>query len=416
MADDADHVLRAIDEGLRQLPAEVVGRVERTGSAVVAYDRQLILEANVRSDPGSHPSIAHCHVIARLGRTAFTDPLDACVVGIDPDRQRGLEQAGRNWIRNVGGVLFSLLHARPVMDAEHFDGQEVWGVPGCHGFVGPLTGFGAERPDELEALLGAPMFEYAEALAPPGLVHLAKVVLQADGDKGWTRTIEIDGHGASFEEASWQCGVAAPATAVLARHAVFHYGGRAHAVEARRRLDEAIRHLVRAANATDDVEAAFERLHAEGVEADLLHRVTSFVPLALCRVMFAGVGARFSTDFVRVGRDGSTGQFKLMREPAFARSVALCPELLGAGLAEGLKRLAMYSSTFNALNSALNAGSKPENLVMSPPLIPDSDADAAAMEQAIRQLRRPASDAPPAPAAPAPPARKSPAKPWWRFW
>jgi hypothetical protein len=416
MADDADYVLRAIHEGLRELPAEIVGRVEMTGPTVAAYDGQLILEAHVRSDPGYHPSIAHCHVIARMGKTAFSDPLDACVVGIDPDRQRGLEKAGQNWIRSVGSALFSLLHARPVMDAEHFDGQQVWGVPGCHGFVGPLTGFGTDQPDALEALLSVPMFEFAEALAPPGMVHLAKVVLQADGATGWKRTIEIDGHGASFEQDSWQCGVAAPTNVVLARHAVFHYGGQAGAVDARRRLDEAIRRLVRAANATEDVDSAFERLYAEGIESDLLHRAASFAPLALCRMIFAGVGARFSSDFIRVRRNGSTEQSKLMREPAFARSVALYPELLSAGMAEGLKRLSMCSSTFNALNSALRAGSKPDDLVMSPPLIPDSDTDAATLEQAIRQMRRSASDALPAPAAPVPPTPKSPPRRWWRFW
>jgi hypothetical protein len=95
MADDADYVLRAIHEGLRELPAEIVGRVEMTGPTVAAYDGQLILEAHVRSDPGYHPSIAHCHVIARMGKTAFSDPLDACVVGIDPDRQRGWRRRAR---------------------------------------------------------------------------------------------------------------------------------------------------------------------------------------------------------------------------------------------------------------------------------------------------------------------------------
>lgn len=407
MADDSARVLHAIYEGLRHLPADVVGRVELNGQTVAAYDGQLTLGAEVRSDPGSHPSIAHCHVTARIGRTAFTDPLDACVVGVDPDRQRGLEKAGQNWIQNVGSVLFSLLHAKPMMDAAHFDGHEVWGVPGCHGFVGPLRGLGVDQSSGLEALLDAPIFEYAEALAPPGLVHLAKVVLQADGEKGWKRTIEIDGHAASFDEESWECGVPAPPNGVVSRHAVFHYGGQTDAVGARTRLDEAIRQLVRNASTTQDVEAAFERLRVDGVDPDLVHRVANFVPLALCRVIFARVGARFSTDFVRVRKDGTNERFTLMREPAFARSVALYPELLRDGMAEGLKRLATYSSTFNALNSALRAGSKPEDLVMSPAFIPGPDTDAAAMEQAIRQMR---------PSPPAAPARESPAKPWWRFW
>jgi hypothetical protein len=410
MADDSAHVLHAIYEGLRHLPAEIVGRVELNGQTVAAYEGQLIVGAEVHSDPGAHPSIAHCHVTARLCRTAFTDPLDACVVGIDPGRQRGLEKAGQNWIQNVGSVLFSLLHAKPVMDAAHFDGQEVWGVPGCHGFVGPLTGFGIDPSGGLEALLNAPMFEDAEALAPPGLVHLAKVVLQPQGEKGWKRTIEIDGHAASFEEESWECGVPAPPTGVVSRHAVFHYGGQTDAVEARKRLDEAIRQLVRTSNTAQNVDAAFERLRADGVDPNLVHQVANFVPLALCGVMFARIGARFSPDFVRVRKEGSSERFKLMREPAFARSVALYPELLRGGLVEGLKRLATYSSTFHALNSALQAGSKPENLVMSAAFIPD---DAAAMEQAIRQTHP---SAPAAPAAPASPAQELPAKRRWRFW
>jgi hypothetical protein len=327
-------------------------------------------------------------------------------MGVDADRRTGLAKAARNWVNSVGSALFSLLHATPIMDAAHFAENDLWGVPGCHGFIGPLFGynFGGLDPALLQ---NARLFEYAAAMAPPGMVHLAKVTLESKGSKGWNRSLEIDGHAATYKEDPWDCVVPAPANAIISQFAVFHHSGQTPAVESRQRLDDAIREFVSAAAATGNVDAAAQVLRDKGFDSDLVHRVDAFIPLAFCRAMFDGMGVKFSTTYIRIGKRAPRGTLKLMSEPAFARARALLPVLVDGGHGEVCKTIAMSSSTFNVLNASLNAGSKPENLVMSSAIIPDPDADDADFDRARNDLRTSVSP-------PRPPAKAS--KPWWRFW
>lgn len=407
MSEESAYVLQVIRDELEKRGREIVGALELTGDVLAVFNGQMLLEAETRSDPGYHPSIAHCHVVARIGNTSLSDPLDACVMGIDPDRRHGLAKAAQNWVTNVGSPLFSLLHARPVMDATHFGGNDPWGVPGCHGFVGPLFGYNMTRLEDPSPIFEAGIFDYAAAMAPPGMVHLAKVVLDAKGVGGWSRTLEIDGHLANFEEKQWNCGVPAPQVGVISQFAVFHHGGNKEAVESRRRLDEAIRQFVAEVARTKSVDAATHVLGEGGFDPDVVHRVASFAPLAFCRVVFAHIGVKYSTEFIRITKEGTCQTLKYMREPAFARSLALMRDLFDAGFAEAVKGLAMNSSTFNVISQSLNSGSKPQDLLIFPAIIPDPDADAAAVERAVNQLQVPARTR----SAPRPAS-----EPWWRFW
>jgi hypothetical protein len=409
MSDEATYVLRAVHDELRKHGGDLVGRLELSGDTLTAYDGQMVLRAEVHSDPSHHPSIAHCHLVARIGRTSFSDPLDCCVLGIDADRRRGLAKAGQNWVTIAGSAIFSLLHAKPVMGAVHFDGNDPWGVPGCHGFVGPAFGYGMRSEPDFTPFLNAGVFDYAAAMAPPGIVHIAKAILEARGDQGWSRTLEIDGHLARFEEKNWSREIPAPPAGVASQFAVFHFAGQEGAVETRRSLDEAIREFVSTVATTKDVDAALQALRGKGRDADIVHRMGAFVPLAFFRVMFADIGAKFSPDYHWIMKDGASQTLKLLREPVFARAAALYPQLLTGGHVEAVKLLATYSGAFHALNSALNAGSKPENLVMMPELIPSPDTDAAAIQRAMLQVQASAAKAQRASAA-------AVRRPWWRFW
>jgi hypothetical protein len=183
MPDDSNYLLQVIRGELQRQGDALVRRLELNGDSLIAYNGQLGLTAEVRSDPGHHPSIAHCHVTAVIGRTSFRGPLDACVMGIHADRRQGVALAAKNWVTNVGGTLFSLLHAKPVMNAAHFDRGGSTGVPGCHGFVGPLSGLNVRALKNPELILNAELFDCAAAMAPPGIVHLAKVVLAGQEDQ-----------------------------------------------------------------------------------------------------------------------------------------------------------------------------------------------------------------------------------------
>ena len=86
-----------------------------------------------------------------------------------------------------------------------------------------------------------------------------------------------------------------------------------------------------------------------------------------------------------------------MREPAFARAAALCRPLAAAH-GDAARLILGSSSTFNALNAALIAGSKPEDLVMLPPVVADPGVDPATLQRAVSQTQA-AGRTPPANAA-----------------
>jgi len=77
-----------------------------------------------------------------------------------------------------------------------------------------------------------------------------------------------------------------------------------------------------------------------------------------------------------------------------------------------------------AINSALHAGSKPQNLVLSPAIVPERGVTPDVVNRAIAQLQQ-RSPSPGDPRAASPPVRPisagpdhatKPARPWWRFW
>jgi hypothetical protein len=72
------------------------------------------------------------------------------------------------------------------------------------------------------------------------------------------------------------------------------------------------------------------------------------------------------------------------------------------------------SADVNALNSALQTGAKPEDLVSAPAFLFLEAPTAAGMENAQRVIAQHMASSPrsSAPAKPEPALRK----PWWRFW
>ena len=406
MASEASLVLQAIHDELANHPADTVGGLTLSEDVLSATSGKLRLTAIVHRDPGAHPSLAHAHVVAEIGFGNQAARLEACVVGIHTDRGEALANSGRNWVAAVAGPIFSLLHAKPVLDAEHFNGSEPWGIAGCHGFVGPVIARLFENEVDLSPLHDAPTFDYADALAPPGLVHLAKVTLEATSE-GWRRSLEIDGHEAVHFDAKWDTGLPPAKQGLLSQFAIFHCGDRPQAIEHRRQVDKAIRRFVAAFQETGDTDKATDLLEALGFDAALVHDANCFVPVALGRVIFGSLGPKFSPDFMRINRDASTQILRLMRQPVYARTTALAPELLSGQLMDAAKSLALTSAEINAINSALHAGSNPRNLILSPPIMPDQGVSRSAMEEAIRRLQQ---------SAVRPPPPIEPAKPWWRIW
>lgn len=406
MKDEVAVLLQVIRDELEKQGPTVVGHLVLTDETLSILDGKAKLSAVIHDDPGAHPAVAHCHIIADTSVQGGS--LDACVVGAHSDRREALADAGRTWVETVAAPFLSLMHARPVMEAAHFDGFEGWGVSGCHGFVGPIRARFFERPFDLAVFSDAPVFEYAAEMAPPGAVHLAKVTLQAIGNGGWNRTLDVDGHSASHEDHPWDIGLAAPSQGIASIFAVFHYGDQPASIKARQKTDEAIRRFVSAFQATGNPEKAANYLRDEGIEADLVHQVATLAPLAFGRMVVASIGASCAPDFIRVRRDGTVEQnVRLMHQPVFARSMALTREFMNGEFLDAVKRLSLESPEVRVINDALLSGSKPSNLKVSSPIIPDPEVSANAVERAIGRLRDCAQQNRTAVKI---------AKRWWKFW
>ncbi len=382
--DESQLVLDAIHDRLAREPVDVVSPVTREGDVVSLLAGKVELRVRIQHDDGAHPAIAHAHVLATIGDQ---EPLDACVVAVHPDRAQGLAGVGATFCDLVAGPILSLVHQRPVLGSLHFDETDAHGVPGQHGFVGPSMVRGL--PDGAsDPFVGVPVFDYADALAPPRLVHLAKVVFDVRDDRHIRRTLEVDGHAASHTDPLWAPEHTAPANIVGLRFAVFHPGGRASpgTVRQQRALDEAIDAFVEHFAATRDRDEAAARLASSGVDARLVHEIRLLVPAAFARLVFED-RLPLSSTFTRVRADGWTDEdLPFMAERPFARGKILGARRIereGTALAQ---EIALASSEVAAIDHALKQGTALEDLRPLAPLVPDPDVPVEVLERVARSL------------------------------
>lgn len=410
-------VLKAIEAELEKLDPKVVGEVtaDEQAGCLTLLDEKLTVWASIFHDEEVNPSIAHVHVTSKIASLS-DEPLDACVIGVSADREDGLAQAGRTWVTMVSDPILSLYHAAAIGNAAHFSGDERWGVQGCHGFVGSaILRFAEENGPDLETISQSAMFDYVAELTPGGLVHIVKSTLSQNGQGGWKRQLEIDGHSASYVDEDWRLDppLPNPGNVIISRFAVYHYADQPDIAAERQALDDAITAYVQALqeNSTLDPTAVAHVLVEKGHRAEIAHWIDHFAPLAFGRVVLVNIGVSFPNTYLLAQRGGhlSTPR-ELMRNPVFARARALGWHFRAStDYHDGFERAALCSAEFNALNNALHAGSKPENLTALPPIIPGlgvSHADVAQATEtylAQRQAER---------GTPVPTTQKS----WWQFW
>lgn len=160
----------------------------------------------------------------------------------------------------------------------------------------------------------------------------------------------------------------------------------------------------------DAIYAALADAGIPDIVADRAYKVTQ---IAWGRMFLDGLGVRFSSNYLCFNGAGEVVESGLLaEEPYFvaamslARQYAHCP---------GFPQFALMSADVNAVNNALKAGSKPEDLVMAPAalfleaatpeginkarqFLAERTASTSEVEGSDQQLSRPATKA------------------WWRFW
>ena len=123
-----------------------------------------------------------------------------------------------------------------------------------------------------------------------------------------------------------------------------------------------------------------------GLSSEQAHDAVRFIPLAFGRQILDGMGIELPDSYIRVRAVDGRREEKPLAEEPFYREAMKAATILGSELGgDVFTSVAVQSSELQAVNEALNAGSQPEDLVASPPLI---------------EWNRPPSLSPP----------------WWKFW
>jgi hypothetical protein len=115
------------------------------------------------------------------------------------------------WISCVAGPIKSLLDKKPVCmssqagvaggDPSKGYSRGNYGLPGLRAYVGPSFARGF-HDESVQMMLDdtKPWFRFASESAAPRRIHLAKVTIASNGEKGWSRYLEIDGHEVSHHD------------------------------------------------------------------------------------------------------------------------------------------------------------------------------------------------------------------------
>lgn len=171
--------------------------------------------------------------------------------------------------------------------------------------------------------------------------------------------------------------------------------------------DEAVNQL--ATVVTGDTElspdAIYEAMSKAGVPDDVADRAYKFTQIAWGRLFLDGLGVTFPPDYFCLNASGDIIESGVLEdEPFFVAATGLATERRHS---KGFARFAAMSADVNAINTALHAGSKPENLSTAPPAVFLEDPTPEGVERAKAEIGRRLS---------ASPSREATKKAWWRFW
>jgi hypothetical protein len=111
-------------------------------------------------------------------------------------------------------------------------------------------------------------------------------------------------------------------------------------------------------------DGVYDGMAQAGLPGAVADRAYKFTQTAWARAVLGGMGVRFPPDYLCFDGQGELIECgPLDQEPYFVAALRLVPPYARS---PGFSRLVRMSADFSAVNSALHAGSKPENLAMGP--------------------------------------------------
>ncbi|HLM80416.1 MAG TPA: hypothetical protein VK302_07270 [Terriglobales bacterium] len=123
-------------------------------------------------------------------------------------------------------------------------------------------------------------------------------------------------------------------------------------------------------------EEIYGELVKEGVDRRLAARLVEFVPMAYGRILLEKSGAQFSDVYHRLLPGGTRLEHLLSSEPVWNAAFDFGrAEIADRTSAADLLAVAARSAEFDAADKMLKKGSRLQNLVFTPPLLPWSDGE-----------------------------------------
>ena len=159
-------------------------------------------------------------------------------------------------------------------------------------------------------------------------------------------------------------------------------------------------------------EDLYAALTSSGVPEPVADRAYKFTQIAWGRVFLVGFGIKFAPDYLCFNSAGEVIESGLLAEQPYFLAAMAAAKLHPPPA--GLPRFAQMSADVSAVNSALNSGSKPENLVTWPPALFMELPTQVGIDKARQFLAKRASTGKSGRAGATGAAPQK--KPWWRWW
>jgi hypothetical protein len=292
---ESQQLLELIDRSVVEHGGDLGGWTRLVGDTLQLFDSRVTLRAEIKDPVSSQAKAVHAHVSATLHE--YEDEiLDACLYGAG-DNLKALQEASMIWITCVAGPIKSLRDKKPVCmssqagvaggDPSKGYSRGNYGLPGLRAYVGPSFARGF-HDESVQMMLDdtKPWFRFASESAAPRRIHLAKVTIASNGEKGWSRYLEIDGHEVSHHDPDWPAGVSGPEFSYLTRFAVFEFNRDSTEIRRRAELDQAIRYFAENFSKHDSIDELMNAMVRQGFDPDLVHETESISTIAFGRALF----------------------------------------------------------------------------------------------------------------------------------
>ncbi|MEZ6070065.1 MAG: DUF6348 family protein [Pirellulales bacterium] len=418
--DESQRVLEMIEAKVVEHGGDLGGWTKLEDATLKLFAGRVTLRAEVREYESARTQSAHVHVLTTL-HEHDDEVLDACVVGIGDHRAEALEQAAVLWITGVAGPIKSFLDDKPICmtcKAGMENGNAAqgyvkgdFGLPDLTAYVGPTWARGNQDEAVFAALDDdAPWFRYAAESVAPRRIHIAKSMVISQGDAGWRRELEIDGHDVAHVDPCWHVDLRGPRFGYLVRYAVFAFPHDAPELARRAELDQAVMYFIENFARYESIDELMVAMVAEGFAADLVDEIESISTIAFGRLFFEGRGIDYPATIIRARRDGRVEtDVPLMSLPAYCRGRAVGARLLKTLPKEEHLAISLYSAESQVIVQALEARTGMQtdlgSLALLPNVVPERGTSDATLREATDLLKKLAEQ-----------WRKDKKKPWWKIW